>query len=319
MHHHWMRSNSLTTLKCPICESESLSVIYTIAQDYITGSLFQVQKCSNCDIAFTTPKPSDLSRFYPEKYRRYNPIILKILGTLYSLRAAKWSRGAKSPGVVFEMGCGDGIMLNSLRTHGWQVFGNERTLGAANFARHQLNIPIFVGGLDSLNPAPIADLIILFQVLEHLEDPMLILKQLNHLIKPTGRLIIAVPNFGGWQSRIGGKKWLHLDVPRHLFHFSPQSLQYCLNKSGFTITQVSYKSFEHDPYGWSQSILNLLFKKHNLLTRFLMRLDKLNITILIHLVLAVLIGILSLPITIMSWFFNSGALIEVTAEKVKSI
>ena len=235
------------------------------------------------------------------------------------MRAKKWSRGFKSPGVVFEMGCGDGIMLNSLRAHGWQVFGNERTLGAAHFARHQLNVPIFVGGLDSLNPAPIADLIILFQVLEHLEDPIMILKQLNHIIKPTGRLIIAVPNFGGWQSRIGGKKWLHLDVPRHLFHFSPQSLQYCLNKSGFTITQVSYKSFEHDPYGWSQSILNLLFKKHNLLTRFLMRLDKPNITIIIHLVLAALIGILSLPISIMSWFFSNGAIIEVTAEKAKSI
>lgn len=309
----------MTTSKCPICASEALSTIYTIAPDYITGSVFQVQKCNNCGAAFTTPRPSDLSPFYPEKYRRYNPIILNILKTFYNMRAAKWSRNFKLPGVVFEMGCGDGIMLNSLRLYGWQIFGNERTLGAAHFARHQLNVPIFVGGLDSLSPTPIADLIILFQVLEHLEDPLKTLKQLNPLLKPNGKLIIGVPNFGGWQAKIGGAKWLHLDVPRHLFHFSPESLQYCLNESGFAITQVSYKSFEHDPYGWSQSILNLLFRKHNLLTRFLMQLEKLHIAIIVHLILATLIGILFLPISVLSWFFHSGAIIEVTAEKVKSM
>lgn len=308
----------MTTSRCPICASEALSTIYTIAPDYITGSVFQVRKCNNCETAFTTPKPSDLSQFYPEKYRRYNPIILNVLKTFYNLRSAKWANGFKSPGVVFEMGCGDGIMLNSMRRYGWKVFGNERTLGAAHFARHQLNIPIFVGGLESLSPVPIADLIILFQVLEHLEDPIKTLKQLNPLLKPNGKLIIGVPNFGGWQAKIGGAKWLHLDVPRHLFHFSPQSLQYCLNESGFAITQISYKSFEHDPYGWSQSILNLLFKQHNLLTRFLMRLDKPSPAIIIHLVLAAALGILFLPISILSWLFHSGAILEVTAEKVKS-
>jgi len=155
------------------------------------------------------------------------------------MRAAKWSRGFKSPGVVFEMGCGDGIMLNSLRMYGWQVFGNERILGAAHFARHQLNVPIFVGGLDALSPTPIADLIILFQVLEHLEDPLKTLKQLNPLLKPAGKLIIGVPNFGGWQAKFGGAKWLHLDVPRHLFHFSPQSFHNALMKSGLPKTQVA--------------------------------------------------------------------------------
>lgn len=309
----------MTTSKCPICTSASLSTIHTIAPDYITGSVFQIQKCNNCKTAFTTPKPSDLSQFYPEKYRRYNPIVLNVLKALYNLRSAKWSNGFKSPGVAIEMGCGDGVMLHSLRTHGWKVFGNERTLGAANFARHKLNIPIFVGGIESLNPTPIADLIILFQVLEHLEDPIKTLKQLNPLLKPAGKLIIGVPNFGGWQAKIGGAKWLHLDVPRHLFHFSPQSLQYCLNESGFAIAQVSYKSFEHDPYGWSQSILNLFFKQHNLLTRFLMRLEKPSIAIIIHLALAALLGILCLPISILSWLFHSGAIIEVTAEKVKLV
>lgn len=309
----------MITSKCPICESDSLSVIYATAHDYITENIFQVQKCNNCGIVFTTPKPNDLSPYYPEKYRRYNPLILNVLKFLYKMRTKKWSYGFKSPGVVFEMGCGDGTMLNALRANGWQVFGTERTIGAASFARQKLDLPIFVGGLDSINPAPTVDLIILFQVLEHLEDPIKTLKQLNPLIKPAGRLIIGVPNFGGWQSKIGGAKWLHLDVPRHLFHFSPQSLQYCLNQSGFAITQISYQSFEHDPYGWSQSILNLLFKRHNLLTRFLMRLEKPNIAIILHLILALLIGILSLPVAIASWFFRSGAIMEVTAEKVKSI
>lgn len=309
----------LTTTHCPVCQSDDTSVVYATAQDYITNKMFQVWKCSNCDISYTDPRTKDLSPFYPEKYRRYSSLILNILKFLYRMRAKKWSRSFKSPGTVFEMGCGDGIMLSALRKQGWQVFGNERTLQSAYFARHKLNLPVFVGELDSLNLAPIADLVILFQVLEHLENPVETLKQLNHLIKLDGKLIIGVPNFDSWQSKITKDRWFHLDVPRHFFHFSLKSLEFCLRSSGFAITQVSYISLEHDPYGWVQSILNHFDKKRNSLTRLLLKLDKPNLTAIIHLALVLFIGALSLPISIVSWVFNRGAILEVTAQKSSTL
>ena len=300
---------------CPICASDSTKVIYSAARDYITGENFKVYACNSCRIAYTFPMPSDLSAFYPEKYRHYNPLILIILEFLYNIRAQKWSGMFRVPGVAFEMGCGNGIMLKTLRQHGWQVLGNERTVAAADFARHKLRLPIFVGGIDSINPTSFADLIILFQVLEHLQDPLSTLRQLNQIIQPQGKLIIAVPNFGAWQSKFGGEKWFHLDVPRHHFHFSLPALEFCLKESGFEIVQVSFASLEHDPFGWVQSILNRLYKKQNHLTRLLIGLDRPIITDTIHIGLAIAIWILSLPMSVTSWIFQRGAIIEIVAQK----
>lgn len=300
---------------CPICETNSITVVYAAAQDYITEEKFQVQRCNRCGIVFTTPKPDDLGPFYPARYRRYSPLALKILEFLYGIRAKKWSKLFGTPGMAFEMGCGDGIMLNTLRKQGWKVVGNERTAAAAAFACHNLKIPIFVGEIDSLTDRPFADLIILFQVLEHLEDPVRTLEQLRPRIKPDGRLVIGVPNFDGWQSKFASAKWFHLDVPRHLFHFSLPSLEFCLNKSGFEIMHVGYVSLEHDPYGWVQSTLNRISRKHNYLTKFLMGLARADSTSISHITFALLVGLISLPISMASWYFKQGAIMEVIARK----
>jgi len=305
----------LTAQNCPICKSDAINVIYAAAPDYITGEHFQIWKCNHCSVVYTVPRPENLSRFYPDKYRQYNFIIQKILEVLYTIRAKRWSEKETNPGVVFEVGCGNGIMLNTLRKYGWKVFGNERDINAAHFASQKLSIPVFIGDFNALKPTSTIDLIILFQVLEHLSNPVNTLQQLHGLLKPNGSLIIAVPNFGSWQSQFGGEKWFHLDVPRHLFHFSLPALEVCLKKSGFVVSNVKYISFEHDPYGWIQSTLNRLHKKHNLLTCVLMGMEKPSMNFLIHLVLAIVIGILSMPLVIISWLLGRGAIMEVTAKK----
>jgi SAM-dependent methyltransferase len=300
---------------CRFCGSSLVDLIYDTAQDYITGEIFEVWQCKNCAIAFTLPIPTDFSRYYPTNYRRYNPLILNILKFFYRLRARKWAQGFKIPGVAFELGCGDGLMLDTLRGMGWRVIGNERTLQSAFFARHKLELPVFVGGLDSLKPKPIFDLILLFQVLEHLEDPARIILQLSQLMKKNGKIIICVPNFGGWQSRFSKEKWFHLDVPRHLHHFNLTSLKFHLMESGLEIERSDYISFEHDPYGWIQSLLNIIDHKPNRLTRLLMQIDQPNPENILHLATAIALSIFSLPLAVISWFFNDGAVIEIILRK----
>ena len=107
-----------------------------------------------------------------------------------------------------------------------------------------------------IDPSDRFDLLLLNQVLEHLTDPAPTLKALAGILKPEGKLIIGVPNFDSWQSTFGGNTWFHLDVPRHLHHFSLPSLSVLIGQSGLEIQNVSYASPEHDPYGWVQSALN---------------------------------------------------------------
>jgi SAM-dependent methyltransferase len=222
------------------------------------------------------------------------------------------------PGVALEVGVGDGLMLNALRSLGWRVIGNERTAEMASFAHRHLGLPVFAGDIDALQPAPHFDLIILFQVLEHIDDPLKMLKQLRTLLKPDGKLIIGVPNFESWQSSFGKSNWFHLDVPRHLFHYSPASLANCLSRADMEIEQVSHVSLEHDPYGWLQTILNRFDRQPNRLTRLLMRMDALDANGLANFVAVPLLGIASVELSALSWLFHRGALIEVIARPTKN-
>lgn len=305
----------MPALSCPICQSSSVTLLNSPVKDYVTSSEFQVWQCGNCQIAFTAPQPDDMSRYYPDRYRKYNKAVVWLLGFLYELRAKRWSNWFQKPGTAFEMGCGNGIMLSTLRRHGWQVAGNERTVSAAAFARQSLNLPVFVGELDALTQHPFADLVILFQVLEHLPYPISTLTAIHRLMKSDGKLVIGVPNIRSWQAKFGGALWFHLDVPRHLFHFSVPSLEYCLAKTGFKILKVGFQSPEHDPFGWIQTILNRTTGKQNHLTKVLMGLERSQISTVLHFLLAVFAGIISLPLSLTSWILNRGAIMEVIAEK----
>lgn len=253
--------------------------------------------------------------YYPAKYRRYNALVLILLKTLYNFQVLRWSRLFKKSGSALEMGCGDGLMLDALRRKGWMVAGTERTEEMADVARTTLGLTVYVGGLDVIPAEKKFDLIILFQVLEHLNDPVTVIQQCAGLLAPGGKLIVAVPNSGGWQAKYSGAAWFHLDVPRHLFHFSPRSLEYALNLAGLTIASVSYVSFEHDPYGWVQSILNKELDNQNKLTRLLMNLDRFTFGHILAIAQSVVLILPSLVASIVSWISRSGAIMQVVSSR----
>ena len=162
-----------------MCGCLDVEIAYNSVSDYITGDHFEIWQCNHCGVAITWPLPDNFSRYYPEKYRRYPPIIIKTLKYLYRQRVKKWSSKFPEPGTAFEMGCGDGLMLSALRDLGWKVLGNERTPQSAYFASHKLGLSIFVGGVEALPLVSSFDLIFLFQVLEHLEDPFRTIQNLK--------------------------------------------------------------------------------------------------------------------------------------------
>jgi hypothetical protein len=101
--------------------------------------------------------------------------------------------------------------------------------------------------------------------LEHVPDPEECVRQLHAMLAPGGVLLVAVPDFGGWQARLFGRHWLHLDVPRHLHHFTAFSLNRMLQKCGFTKVAGWHQEVEYDCFGWIQSALNALGRSPNVL------------------------------------------------------
>jgi SAM-dependent methyltransferase len=108
------------------------------------------------------------------------------------------------------------------------------------------------------------DCITMWHTLEHMLDIPSTLGRAAILLKPDGRLILAVPDWGGIQAKIFREAWFHLDVPRHLYHFSRNSLDYCLRSAGFSPEGYRHMEFEYDLLGWSQSALNRITPWPNL-------------------------------------------------------
>ena len=295
---------------CPACGSALRFREAQAARDYVTGDAFSVVRCSSCDVAWTHPRPEDMDRYYPPRYRRYVPVVTATLSLLYLWRVSNWSRACGKPGKALEIGCGDGVMLNALRARGWQVCGTERTAEMAAIARERYGIQVYVPPDGPVAGRDAFDLVILFQVLEHLPDPVATLHEARGFLTPHGRIVVGVPNLSSWQSRFGRDGWLHLDVPRHLVHFNPASLAATANRAGLRVERIRFVSPEHDPYGWIQTLLNRWCSNRNRLTLLLMGMAPWRFQDLSTLCAVAFLGPLACLLAVVSWACGAGAIME---------
>jgi SAM-dependent methyltransferase len=284
--------------------------------DYVTGEGFQLVQCRRCGFAMTDPVPISMDPYYPPRYRRFNALAAFVLRRLYLRRVDGWLARLPAKGVALEIGSGTGWMLRALRERGWLAVGSERTVAAATAARDGAGVPMFVGDLGAIRDAPLLDLVVMFHVLEHLPDPLAALSAVARRVKPGGTLILGIPNIASWQARVTGSRWMHLDAPRHLCHFSPDAIERALHASGFRMAHLDFRSFEHDPVGWVQGGLDRLGFEQGLLVKLLARMPERrsgSLASLAALVVAVPLGVLGLVLAVASWRAHAGAVMEVWA------
>jgi len=300
--------------RCRICASARLRTIPG-ASDHLTGERFDVVRCGDCGFGVTVPIPGDMERFYPSGYRRFGRLASLTLRALYRARTAGWASRLGTPGRVLELGAGTGWMLASLRERGWRATGTERSVASAHVARATAGAPVFVGELAALRQEPLFDLVIMFHVLEHLADPQAALAAAALRLRPGGTLVLGLPNGASWQAQLAGSRWLHLDVPRHLVHFSVESIRLALEEAGLRVVRVDFRSPEHDPLAWVQLALERLGSEQGLLLKLLAGLPRRSgrLAAAAALGLAALLAPFAMAISATSWIAGRGAVMEVWA------
>jgi len=304
--------------KCPICQSNDIDILISEAPDHVTGHLFQILSCQSCKFCFTDPIPDHMEIYYPDKYRAYGPFTAGIMKIFYRHRVRKWTRMIGRPGNVLEVGCGSGLMLEAFKRRGWSEVGIERTESIAEQVRSTLGLNVVAGGIENIKQEPHFDLIVLYNVLEHLPQPLNILKECVLRLAADGLLIVNVQNIDSWQARFGGALWQHLDPPRHFSHFAPQSLRRALERVGFNTYNITFVSFEHDPFGWVQTTLNKIMNRPNILTRYLMGIETFNLKVFLSFLFAAIMIIPAMVLSMLSWQFKKGALMQfIATRKIK--
>lgn len=297
---------------CNACGDKLKSHLFNV-RDVLTNEPFALKKCTFCGLGHTVPSPPIISRYYGETYygdrhgftsafcikRR-----LKFLGYV-----TKEPHGKK----LLDIGCGDGSFLIAARDKkGWKVFGTE--INTKSVTGKGL---IVSQNVDQLNTFAPFDCITMWHSLEHLRDVKSSLNKLLGLLKPDGKLLIALPDSASLQSRIFRRHWFHMDIPRHLYHFDFKSLNRLIEKAGATIQHHWHHEMEYDLIGWSQSALNCIFPKPNLFIDCLTgKIHKSsNLFKILCLATGFLMTFLFLPIIAMESLANHGGTLIIAANK----
>jgi 2-polyprenyl-3-methyl-5-hydroxy-6-metoxy-1,4-benzoquinol methylase len=297
------------------CQNFKKSLRYKGVVDPISEELFNIIECSSCKNHFTDPVPNNIDRYYPNRYRNYGKITFFLLNFFYKRNVKNWIKQFGDNKSVLEVGCGTGFMLSIFKKNGWKVFGIERNEQVAKKAKELYCIDVSSKNLKDINGKKF-DLILLFNVLEHVDDPISVVNECAKKLNKNGEIVIKVPNFDSWQSRIMGKYWFHLDVPRHLFHFNTTSLKKIIDDSKLSCNFKSSVSFEHDPYGMFESIMSIIFKKSNIFTNFLMGIGRFSFRIPLIVLFGALLFLPIVTFSALSWIFNKGAIMEARAKKI---
>ncbi len=168
--------------------------------------------------------------------QRYEPgMVLRALSRLTSfvfppLLASLPSRRS---GRLLDVGCGDADLVRAAQDQGWNAEGVDFDPAAVDFARRR-GLKVSLGSLVSQGyEANHFDAIVMSHVIEHVPDPILVLKECHRILKPEGRLVLATPNVDGWFHRKFRRNWVHLDPPRHLYLFGIGTLTESVRRSGF--------------------------------------------------------------------------------------
>ena len=201
----------------------------------VSGDTFELRYDASRELLFTHPKPSEseLSNYYPdENYISHTNQRRSLFDFLYhAVRRVSVQRKLRlikpfqsTQGTLLDVGAGTGFFLRAAQKKGWTVTGIEPNPSARNLANDKAENSVFDTDAMRQLPPNSFDVITLWHVLEHLPNLEEEIKLFHKLLKPNGRIVVAVPNYKSFDAFYFKDYWAAYDVPRHLWHFSQQSI-----------------------------------------------------------------------------------------------
>lgn len=242
----------LEDVPCPLgCVRSDRTVVE--AGDLLHGvpGRFRVVECRCCGLMRTNPRPTSetIGTYYPAAYAPYAPPPVQSAKPVAAwrrwLRAVAGDNTRRTPplkaGRLLEIGCAHGSYLAQMRAAGWEVEGIEFSEAAAAKARAR-GLRVRTGTVESVAPPdePV-DLVAAWMVLEHLHEPATALRRMAQWVRPGGYLIASVPDASAFERRLFGSRWYALQLPTHLYHYSPRTLQKVLDHAGWDLRRVSWQ------------------------------------------------------------------------------
>lgn len=242
------------TSNCPVCNSTDFMKILQCKDYTVSQENFQVVSCVSCNFKFTDPRPEEnkIGDYYKsEEYISHSNTNKGAINKMYqSVRQYTLKQKLslinqyESNKKLLDIGCGTGDFLKTCSNAGWDVSGIEPDSNARKIACEMLSIK--VGDEKELlkMKANSFGIISLWHVLEHVYHLNKRIEEIKYLLEENGKLIIAVPNNMSYDAEYYKEFWAAYDLPRHLYHFDPKSMEMLMKKHGFKIEKILPMKFD---------------------------------------------------------------------------
>lgn len=236
-------------MNCPVCKSNNIKTIVENCKDqyYHIDGTFEVSKCKKCEYVFTLPylTGEELFKYYPDNYapyteninsthkiNRFSPRFIRNL--IFPNSPYYIPNEIKDGSNILEIGCSHGNFLSHLKElkSKTNLIGIELNEKAASIARKR-GFDIINQPFEDINFNKKFNYVFMWMVLEHLPYPQQVLKKLSLITENGAEIIFSVPNINSFEFNIFKKYSQHLDVPRHVSHFTLQFLKKIFNEHGF--------------------------------------------------------------------------------------
>jgi 2-polyprenyl-3-methyl-5-hydroxy-6-metoxy-1,4-benzoquinol methylase len=221
---------------CILCNKIEFKTIYQKNQ-------YRYFRCLNCKLVSLYPRPTlkMLKEYYrdylpdkPEDIRKWEALIRPVVMKSADLINISSGTGGTK---ILDIGCGYGFFLKEMKARGWDVQGIELSQTGRGYALLNGNIPIYSEPLENLGlPAGTYDVVSLLYVIEHIFNPMSLLKEIHRVLKPGGLILVRWPHTTPIVRILGplSKKLDLYHTPYHLYDFSPKTIKRMLLLTGFT-------------------------------------------------------------------------------------
>ncbi len=251
--------------KCPWCGSENLKLFLELKDYFLTEENFMILCCDECKLLFTSPVPSAeaIGNYYKsENYLSHNENRKGLLPWIYNIVKQRnvvnkfdIAVADMANGSLLDIGCGVGDFLFYAANRGWNISGIEPDLDAKSVASNKLHLKIDSPDALPTLPDDSFDVVTMWHVLEHVRDLKSEIFHLQRIVRHGGRLIIALPNYKSFDAMHYLDKWAAYDVPRHLYHFSKESVAKIFNDTVFSLTDIK-------PLKWDSYYVSVLSEKY---------------------------------------------------------
>ena len=237
--------NKLIIHACPLRNSTRNKRVMSCTDHYASGELFDVCSCEDCGFTFTqgAPDEAEIGRYYETPdYISHSDTKKGAMNFIYhQVRRYMLRRKAhlvmkeshRKEGKLLDVGTGTGYFAHTMQQRGWDVEAVEENPQARAFAQEHFVMEVKDPAALSEFAPETFDVITLWHVMEHLEALNETWELLQQLLNETGTLIVGVPNCSSYDAEHYGADWAAYDVPRHLWHFTPATMQQLASKHGF--------------------------------------------------------------------------------------